>query len=221
MNRLTSTTARIALLAALSSLPMQGIRADVKANLDIDLSKHGPVIPPTFGGLMTEEINHSYDGGLFAELVQNRTFQDPAPRRPQGSPQDLPVHWSLIGDGKANIDRNDPVSSALPLSLRLDLTGSTAGVANDGYWGIPIRPGTKYTATFYARGGAGFAGPASRSEGNGHRSYGRPERGEHSRTADQYCAEAGDVYLCLGVVPPNLPTAFVYAAAAHGEAAIA
>ncbi len=163
MNLLKSATTRIVLLVTLCSLPGQAIRADVMANLDIDLSKQGTAIPPTFGGLMTEEINHSYDGGLFAELIQNRTFQDPAPRRPQSASQDLPVHWSLIGDGKTSIDRNDPVNSELPLSLRLDLTGGTTGVANDGYWGIPIRPGTKYTASFYARGGAGFAGPVTAS----------------------------------------------------------
>ena len=64
-----------------------------------------------FYGLMTEEINHSYDGGLFAELIQNRTFQDPAPRRRQSLPGSLPVHWSLVGDGAASVDRNDPVNS--------------------------------------------------------------------------------------------------------------
>lgn len=113
---------------------------------------------------MTEEINHSYDGGLFAELIQNRTFQDPAPRRAPGQApaSDLPVHWSLIG-GKASIDRSDPVNSALPLSLKLELSGGDAGVANDGYWGIPVRPDTKYTAEFYAKGGEGFNGPVKAS----------------------------------------------------------
>jgi alpha-L-arabinofuranosidase len=155
--RFLSSAGRIVLLAALCGLPRLTLAADVAATLDINLGKQGPTIPPTFGGLMTEEINHSYDGGLFAELIQNRTFQDPTPHQ-QASPQDLPIHWSLIGDGKASIDHTDPVNSALPLSLRLDLSGSRAGVANDGYWGIPIRPGTKYTASFYAKGGAGFAG---------------------------------------------------------------
>ena len=170
MKTLRPAAAYTALLTAFCCLPMQALRADVKATLDIDLSKKGPAIPPTFGGLMTEEINHSYDGGLFAELIQNRTFQDPPPRRQQAQRQDLPVHWSLIGDGKASIDRNDPVNSALPLSLRLDLSGGSAGVANDGYWGIPLRPNTKYTACFYAKGGQGFAGSITASlvadEGN-------------------------------------------------------
>ncbi len=163
MNNRKTAIATIALLTVFSSLAGQRIRADVSANLDIDLGKPGPVIPPTFGGLMTEEINHSYDGGLFAELIQNRTFQDPAPRGRKASPQDLPGHWSLFGDGKASIDTTDPVNTALPLSLRLDFSGGTAGIANDGYWGIPVRPSTSYSASFYARSGSGYSGPVTAS----------------------------------------------------------
>ncbi len=131
------------------------------ATLDVDVSKPGTAIPKTFYGLMTEEINHSYDGGLFAELIQNRSFQDPPPRGRGASPQNLPGHWSLTGEGTGSLDRSDPVSPALPASLRLDLSGKRAGVANDGYWGIPVRPDTTYTASFYAKGGGGFAGPVT------------------------------------------------------------
>lgn len=131
------------------------------ATLEIDLSKPGPAIPPDFYGLMTEEINHSYDGGLYAELIQNRTFQDPQPRGRQAS---LPIHWFLVGEGAtASVDKSEPVNSALPLSLKLELTGKRAGIANDGYWGIPLRPSTTYTASFYAKGGGGFTGPVTAS----------------------------------------------------------
>ena len=162
-------TAAAALLAA-GTVLLTGVRSQapappppVPATLSIDMTKPGPAIPPNFYGLMTEEINHSYDGGLYAELIQNRTFQDPAPRRQQTSPQDVPIHWSLVGSGTVSADREDPVNSALPVSLRLDLAGGKAGVANDGYWGIPVRPGTAYTASFYAKGGGGFAGPITAS----------------------------------------------------------
>ena len=165
-NRITLTiTASAALLTGLAggarSQEPSAAPSPVPATLSIDVGKRGPAIPPSFYGLMTEEINHSYDGGLYAELIQNRTFQDPPPRRRQASPQDLPIHWSLVGGGAASVDRQDPVNSALPVSLRLDLAGGTAGVANDGFWGIPVRPGTTYTASFYARGGGGFAGPVT------------------------------------------------------------
>ncbi|HVT71979.1 MAG TPA: alpha-L-arabinofuranosidase C-terminal domain-containing protein [Lacunisphaera sp.] len=135
------------------------------AQLDIDLAHPGHAIPPGFYGLMTEEINYSYDGGLFAELIRNRTFQDPPagatsrdPRPPVGG---IPPHWAVVGAASAATNRDEPVNAALPVNLRLTLTGGTGGVANNGYWGIPIRPATKYTATFYARGVDGFAGPVT------------------------------------------------------------
>jgi alpha-N-arabinofuranosidase len=142
-------------------------RAQGAATLDVDVSRPGPAIPGEFFGLMTEEINHSYDGGLFAELIQNRTFQDPPPRPAGGGPGSrpggVPVHWSVVGQGKATADTADPVNAALPVSLRLEPAGGECGVANDGYWGIPVRPDTIYTASFHARGGGGFAGPVTAS----------------------------------------------------------
>src|SRR5438552_10843290 len=108
--------------------------------------------------LMTEEINHSYDGGLYAELVQNRAFLDNAAS---------PVHWSPVhGDGAAAtiaLDKGQPLNAVIGTSLRLDVTqasaGHAAGVANDGYLGIPVRPNTRYRASFFAKAAPGFTGP--------------------------------------------------------------
>ena len=79
-------------------------------------------------------------------------------RQAANQPRTLPIHWSLTGEGKASVDRENPVNAALPVSLRLDLSGGKAGIANDGYWGIPIQPDTTYTASFYAKGTGGFTG---------------------------------------------------------------
>src|ERR1051326_4319553 len=89
-------------------------------------------VSPRLYGLMTEEISHSYDGGLYAELVRNRAFLDDA---------QTPVHWSVVqGNGSAatiSLDHNQPLNSVLTTSLRLDITSASrrapAGVANDGY----------------------------------------------------------------------------------------
>jgi alpha-L-arabinofuranosidase len=142
-------------------------------SLTVHLDQPGIPLSPTFYGLMTEEINHSYDGGLYAELLQNRSFKDgpqPTPRRRRNAaPADTTAipHWSLLTpDGtKAAIalDTTNPVTAALSTSLRLDITALDAGqhvaVANDGFWGIPAQPNTKYTASFYAKASPGFAGP--------------------------------------------------------------
>ena len=57
---------------------------------------------------MTEEINHSYDGGIYAELIRNRAFQD-NPNHPD--------HWRILRDGNARasmkIDKSTGPSTAL------------------------------------------------------------------------------------------------------------
>ena len=124
--------------------------------LTVDASRSAGPVGPLMYGLMTEEINHAYDGGLYAELVQNREFLD--------SPTQ-PAHWSIakVDPSVATITLNPAVklSDALPTSLRLDVTRGSAGVANTGYWGFPITPSTRYRASFYAKAAAGFDGPIS------------------------------------------------------------
>ena len=58
----------------LAGLPLAAL-AQSPATLTIDTAKPAAAVSPTLYGLMTEEINYSYDGGLYAELVDNRTFQ--------------------------------------------------------------------------------------------------------------------------------------------------
>ena len=126
----------------------------------IDAASPSGRVSPLFYGLMTEEINHAYDGGVYAELVRNRAFLDDAA---------APIHWAVVaGDGAAAaiaLDRSAPPNDVLGVSLRLDVTqasrGHAAGIANEGYWGIPVRPSTRYRASFYAKAAPGFDGPIS------------------------------------------------------------
>jgi alpha-N-arabinofuranosidase len=110
-------------------------------------------VSPTLYGLMTEEINYSYEGGLYGELVRNRTFK--------ANPTNA-VFWSAFGNTTMSLDTNQPLNSALNVSLKLDTSKasktSPVGIANGGYWGIPVRPDTTYHASFYAKGNH-FSGP--------------------------------------------------------------
>jgi len=152
INRLVSSSVLLALVCATAtlapaettnSMPVLKIKADeVKAK-----------VSPTLYGLMTEEINYSYEGGLYGELIRNRTFK---------ANRAKPVFWNAVGDAAISLDTNQPLNSALNLSLKVDTSkaskDSPAGIANGGYWGIPVRPNTTYRASFYAR-GKGFSGP--------------------------------------------------------------
>ena len=104
--------------------------ANAQTSITLDLTKPGHAVSPMLYGLMTEEINHSYDGGLYGELIQNRAFKD--------NNRTIP-HWTPIGETTVSLDRENPVTPSLNPSLKFEGNGPI-GVSNDGYWGIPIRP---------------------------------------------------------------------------------
>jgi alpha-N-arabinofuranosidase len=126
----------------------------------IDASHPAGKVSPKLYGLMTEEINHSYDGGLYAELIRNRAFLDNAT---------TPVHWSVVNDNDAAatiaLDSTNSFNDKLTTSLRLSVTKAAknqpAGVANSGYWGIPVQPNTRYRASLLARADPDFSGPTT------------------------------------------------------------
>ena len=118
--------------------------------LTIEAGKAAAKSSPLLYGLMTEEINHCYDGGLYAELVQNRAFCDDP---------DQPVHWSAIKGAKIALDPKQPLNAAIPTSLRVEIPASGGGVANEGYWGFPVQASTSYRASLFAKAAPGFEGP--------------------------------------------------------------
>jgi alpha-L-arabinofuranosidase len=126
-------------------------------------------------GVFFEDINHAADGGLYAELIQNRDFEynrvpedmrwkdDSTIVNQQGwieryrKPDEL-FAWSLVQEGGASarisLERSNPVNAANSQSLRLDVRSlgtGRAGVANGGYWGVPVRKGVQYNLSFFAR----------------------------------------------------------------------
>ena len=148
MNRLSALFISIIVAISCSAAP----------TFTVDASHPAGQVSPRLYGLMTEEINHSYDGGLYAELIRNRNFRDNDRN---------PAHWSVIsGNGtEASIaldtanSYNDSLTTSLRLSVSKAAKGQPAGVANSGYWGIPVNPSTKYRATILARADGSFSGP--------------------------------------------------------------
>jgi alpha-L-arabinofuranosidase len=154
---LTSLEIRTAALAALLTLAstLASFAAEPAA-LTVDAANPGHAISPMLYGIFFEDINCSADGGLYAELVRNRNFED----------SEQPEHWSLIGSGPAqvnlSIDRTDPIGAKNPRSLKVDVAqvgSGRAGVANAGFWGMSVVKGQSYVLSLFARGTQGFAGP--------------------------------------------------------------
>ena len=120
------------------------------ATLSVDLANPKAAVSPMLYGLMTEEINYSYDGGLYAELVRNRTFR---------SDWTGILNWFVVEKGSASakisVDSKTGPSSALTSSAKLEVVradaNNPAGLLNEGYWGMAVRPNTTFTGSFFAK----------------------------------------------------------------------
>src|ERR1700720_1048673 len=135
-------------------------QAAAPAQLTIDATQIVSPVSPMLYGLMTEEINHSYEGGLYAEMVQNSTFHS---TWEEAAPWDLVRHGDAVAS--RSIDKATGPSPALPYSMKLSVasasTGNEAGLTNPGFWGIALRPKTTYAGSFYARVDGPEVGPVT------------------------------------------------------------
>lgn len=108
---------------------------------DINVSKKGAPIQPTMYGLFFEDINYAADGGLYAEMVKNRSFE---------FPQAL-MGWRSFG----NIEvRNDGPFDKNPHYVRLGYAGhghKHTGLENEGFFGISVKQDAKYLISVWAR----------------------------------------------------------------------
>ena len=121
------------------SLIGQSTESDYLIKMDVD--KIGSTIQPTMYGVFFEDINFGADGGLYAELIKNRSFEFEYPF----------TGWTPFGDvsirsDKPCFDRNPHYAR---LINRKQLTGT--GLINEGFKGIGIKTNEKYDLSFYAR----------------------------------------------------------------------
>src|SRR5215469_3422037 len=110
---------RFAPLLVCVATALSSLAADPQ--LTVDAAHPAGKVSPMLYGLMTEEINHSYDGGLYAELIRNRAFLDDS---------NAPVHWSVVNPSDTEVsitlDSANPFNQELTESLRLTVTKATA-----------------------------------------------------------------------------------------------
>lgn len=113
-------------------------------------SSGGNASSPLMYGLMFEDINHSGDGGIYAELINNRAFQGSTEFSSTLEP------WVPVGNAVFTLQNTSiPLSSALPTSINVAPGSASSsakiGLLNPGWWGIDVRP-QKYTGSFWAMG---------------------------------------------------------------------
>lgn len=111
-------------------------------------------VTPGMIGLFFEDINYNLDGGLHAEMLENRNFEA---LRVTGywddyrTEQDGLYAWTPVGDAAISLETESPQNEVNPHYLRLTAKAAGAGVSNKAYDGIYVDASDKYELTFYAR----------------------------------------------------------------------
>lgn len=129
------------LFAALLALSF-GFALHAQTNeMTIQANRKGAEIQPTMYGLFFEDINYAADGGLYAELIKNRSFE---------FPQSF-MGWETYG--KVTLKDDGPFERN-PHYVRLDDPGHAhkrTGLQNEGFFGIGIEEGKEYRFSVWAR----------------------------------------------------------------------
>ncbi len=110
-------------------------------NILVDFKKNGVEIQKTMYGIFFEDINYGADGGLYAELVKNRSFDFPQPF----------LGWSTFG--KVEIKNDGPFENN-PNYVRLSYSGHSdkhTGLENEGFFGIAVKQNNEYRFSVWSR----------------------------------------------------------------------
>ena len=132
MNRISSVFAALAVAA--------GMNAQTNT-FDINTSKVGAPIPSTMYGIFFEDINYAADGGLYAELIKNRSFEFP----------DNYAGWTI--SGKVSLKDDGPFKKN-PHYVRLAPSGHRdkhTMIENEGFFGIGVKANAEYRFSVWAR----------------------------------------------------------------------
>ena len=113
--------------------------------LDVNAKKIGAPIQSTMYGMFFEDINYAADGGLYGELIKNRSFE---------FPQTL-MGWQAFGNFKV---MEDGPFERCPHYITLSPANHKdrrTGLVNEGYFGIGVKKGESYKFSVWAKGNGG------------------------------------------------------------------
>ena len=125
----------------------------------VDVSRPGALVAPICRGQQIEEFNHQFEGGLYAQLISNPSFE---------ALNNSIAEWYLVKSGSSNGNLYKQTSSETSMlnshqrnCIKLEVTSvasGSIGLANGGYWGIKLENNTKYKVSFWARRGSDLKG---------------------------------------------------------------
>jgi alpha-N-arabinofuranosidase len=140
--------------ALLLALGLTSLASAQTAKVMVQVGGAGRAISPDLFGIFFEDLNYAADGGLYAELVQNRSFEYAATEQRSWTPL---TAWEQVtrdgGRGSLQIADAFPVHPNNPhyVVVEANQAGGGVGLANSGFDGIVIQAGEQYDFSMFAR----------------------------------------------------------------------
>ncbi len=136
----------VALLGAALLAALGALNANAQSpTIEVQVNQPGVAVPPQQFGVFFEDINFGADGGIYAELVKNRSFEFP----------DALMGWSQNGtSGSARILERESQTSNNRHYLQFNATSKGFALTNGGFRGIGVRQGAEYLFSLQAQNNA-------------------------------------------------------------------
>jgi alpha-L-arabinofuranosidase len=132
------------------------------ATVTVQAGAAGKAISPDLVGIFFEDLSYAADGGLYAELIQNRSFDySPIDNKSWNSLTAWQHTQRDGGQGSVAVETESPLNSQNPsyAVLSIDAAGHGVGLQNEGFDGIPLKAGETYNFSLFARQLTGSAAP--------------------------------------------------------------
>lgn len=132
-------------------------QGEASIHLNVNVASKSVDIPKTFVGLFFEDINYAADGGLYAELVNNRSFEFGSWYGKYSQFSDYFYAWEVVGDIEGVLTHEqgteNPIHPNNPHYLRVNVeaAGHGIGIANTGFEGIAIKENEVYHFSSWVR----------------------------------------------------------------------
>lgn len=137
---------KYSLLALASTAMLTACGTAVTHEMTVETDKVGAPVQPTMYGVFFEDINFAADGGIYADMVKNRSFEFP----------DHLAGWQMFGNVTV---KNDGPFERNPHYVHFGYAGQRdkfTGIENEGFFGMGIKKDAKYNFSVWARGNAGI-----------------------------------------------------------------
>ena len=135
---------------------------NTKSSCIVDVSHPGVAVAAICRGQQVEDFNHQIEGGLYAQLISNPSFEE---TDSAGDNTHFLRFWSLVKQGSSEGSLSTVTANLLnshqTRCLKLNIASVASGyvgVADSGYWGMKLVNNTTYKVSFWAKKDAGFEG---------------------------------------------------------------